>query len=96
MLGCHSPDECERGLARLARINAARGSLGTPSRWTIEMLHQCRDGQYTGYDPVLRCVIASSTDEVAAACIDAFVKAVVKPGSASELGGKGLNPLLQP
>jgi hypothetical protein len=91
MLGCHSPDECERGLARLARIDVARGQHSTPSSWTDGILERCRKNAH--YDPVLGCAIDASSDAQATACIDAFVKAVVKPGTAD---GKGLNPLLQP
>ncbi|MEO8843484.1 MAG: hypothetical protein ABI591_03125 [Kofleriaceae bacterium] len=92
VLGCHSPDECERGLARLVRIDVARGLGSTPARWTGEILERCRKDPH--YDPVLGCAIDANSDLQADACIDAFMKAVVKPAAATD--GQGYNPLLQP
>ena len=94
--GCRG-DACERALDRIERIDAKK-SIRPPSAASREQaLDACRHEKYAAYDPVLRCAMDSDSDDAAAACIDAFVHAVVKPGAPAGSGsdvGRGLNPLL--
>lgn len=74
-LGCRREDVCERAVARLVRISPAQAPSSTS---TIE---QCREqGADRTWDPVLRCVIDSSTDAAATECIEAGVRDSVRPG----------------
>jgi hypothetical protein len=97
---CSSEDgACERALARLARIHAARSLPPLPARAAQLMLEECQRGKLATHDPVLHCAIDSASDEVAASCIDRFTHDVLspQPGSAgSRHDGQGLNPLLDP
>ena len=89
----HEPDACERAVARLQRIEAARpapavspASAGrglnplmtmSPGERTNLMLDECRHGKYASYDPVLRCAMDGASDDAAAACIDRIVHDIV-------------------
>ena len=87
LAACHSPDECDRAVARLARIEKTRHAASSA-------LDECR--KHTP-DPVLYCAMSQPTDEAAKACIDAFLKDVLgSGGSGAPLPpeGRGLNPLL--
>jgi hypothetical protein len=90
-------DACEQAVARLARIDAAHASRRPNADHTSDVLDECRHGKYAAYDPVLRCALDADSDDAAAACIDAFVTTVLKPGTTrgSDSPG-GLNPLLEP
>jgi hypothetical protein len=91
LLGCDKPaDECQRAVARLARIKQAKGDPTTSKAPTERMLESCRTGKYAAYDPVLRCAMDSRTDEIAAECIDRGLKEVL--GGSGD--GSGVNPLL--
>jgi hypothetical protein len=91
--GCRSEDECDRALARLARIESARHQRHMGARMSERTLDECR--AHTP-DPVLQCALTARTDDEAAACIDAFLHDVVGPGTGAPHppDGKGLNPLL--
>jgi hypothetical protein len=93
-VACHQDSPCERAVARIERVSRHP----TSERGHDFMIEGCRNpGPHTFQDPVLRCAMDSPTDEAAAACIDAFTKAVVRPSVGSDSGGgKGLNPLLDP
>jgi hypothetical protein len=92
------PDDCERAIARLERLNnastlgfgQARSRIDDEPSTRQRMLESCRSpkGQW---DPVLRCAMDSPTDEATAACIERH--GVIKPGPRT--GGSGINPLLQ-
>ncbi len=94
-------DDCQRAFARIARIDSAKGEaplMGPKS--TKEAIEQCRHGQYTQYDPVLRCAMDSKTDEAASSCIDELMDAVLKdvppPSPGAHTGEpKSINPLLE-
>jgi hypothetical protein len=92
--GCQArnPDDCERALARIARIDASRSMPRASATHTKDALEQCRHSKYAAYDPVLRCAMDAPSDAAAASCIDRFVNSTLKPGAA---GGGGLNPLLE-
>jgi len=94
LAGCHE-DACEKALARIARIDGKRGLRKPTADAANEMLAQCRKRGTASYDPVVRCAMDSKTDDDAAACIDAFLKAVLKATPAKPGDPKGLNPLLQ-
>ena len=87
---------CERALARLERISAAKGqTAGSGARELVREM--CLTSKYAEYDPVLRCAMDSKTDDEAAACIERGIKEVLKPSDGSADGsadGSGLNPLL--
>lgn len=85
-------DDCDRAVARLQRIEAARpkpkpsrsDSKGlnpllamSPGERAELSLEACRNGQYAAYDPVLACALRSDTDEAAAACIDHMLADVI-------------------
>ena len=96
VVGCgeHKADDCERAMARVARIHTARSMRTLSAAASKEMLAGCRRGTSAAHDPVLRCAMDSASDETAAACMDAFVKAVVPPTTAPAKG-VGVNPLLE-
>jgi hypothetical protein len=92
---CRKPvDDCEGAVARLARIDETKGLPAMSRNTRDQMIEACRTGKHASYDPVLRCLMDSSTDDEAATCIDRGIKDVVK-GSAGDSAGSGLNPLLQ-
>jgi hypothetical protein len=61
----------------------------------VEAIEQCRHGKFAAYDPVLRCAMDSASDEVAASCIEAFEREMVKARGGAPSGAPvGINPLL--
>lgn len=93
--GCGSspPDACERALARLERIHAARDET-SPAKLRDTALEHCRRNRTTpeAQDPVVRCALEEATEQDASECIDELMKNVLKPGAT---GGSGINPLLE-
>src|SRR5580765_3737666 len=83
---CSQPDACERALARVGRIGAARGWRPMSDEHAAQALDSCRHGKYAAFDPTLICAMDSATDRAAAACIDRFLSDVIKPGSGSSSG----------
>jgi hypothetical protein len=94
--GCRdrAQDDCERALARIARIDA-RSSPSQPAIASKSALQQCRSNPNAMSDPVVRCALDSASDGAAAVCIDNFTRAVLKTSADGGGGGAGINPLLQ-
>lgn len=91
--GCRkSADGCEDAIARLARLDARKG-VAMSQNAREQMIEACRTIKTSSYDPVLRCVMDSSTDDAAAACIDRSLEVVTPSDDAGP--GSGLNPLLK-
>jgi hypothetical protein len=96
LVACHGDDECDRALARQARISASRHQPRLSEAGTDLFLDGCRDAKASRWDPVLRCLVSSPSDDDAAACIDRIMRDVVHgpAGAPAEPDGRGLNPLL--
>ncbi|HTJ47160.1 MAG TPA: hypothetical protein VL463_33895 [Kofleriaceae bacterium] len=96
---CRSPSDCDRALARLARIREAKHQV-RPSAAGVELMREGCE-KVGRKDPAIRCALDTPTDEAAAQCLDRFLRAVVHddspPGSGAPPvppAGQGLNPLL--
>ncbi len=91
-------DDCEKAVARSNRLRAADSLPPDPQFVTINLIAQCRRAGTALYDPVLRCLLDSATDDAAASCIDEGMESVVGPSTngSDDPGGSGLNPLLMP
>ncbi len=99
LASCHGEDDCDRALARQARITASHHEPRLSNASAQLFLDECRDGKASQWDPALRCLLSSPTDDAADACLQRFVHDVVRPGAPGAPaggGGKGLNPLLDP
>ena len=72
-----SEDDCQRAVARLIRIDAARAANRPRPAAAYDPLAQCRKGGTAALDPVLRCALDGPTDAAAATGIDAFVHQVL-------------------
>src|SRR5687767_13170381 len=91
--GC-SADECEKAIARLARIDKAQGRQPPSAEFSKRIVDACRNDKGAAHDPVLNCAKHSQTDADASACIDGVVKGSLKSGAGTG-DGTGINPLLQ-
>lgn len=87
------PDDCERAIARLARIDRANG-IELDAATSARLIESCRTGTHAAWDPVVRCAMDSPSDEAAAACIERGIEGVVKTQPSEGGGGSGINPLL--
>lgn len=98
---CNQRDrDCEFAIARMDRIEEARGVPKRPAKLDRWMLEKCKHGKYATSDPVVHCALDADSDQAAAACIDRFTHDVLhmsKPNSAGSASGPvGINPLLDP
>jgi hypothetical protein len=96
-VSCRSPSDCDRALARLARIREARHQVRPSAAGVALSREGCE--KVGRKDPTIRCALDSPTDEATAQCLDQFLRAVVhddSPPGAPPMptAGKGLNPLL--
>ena len=92
LAACRTPDDCQRAIDRIERIEEANGRSLHGTAWMVDA---CRTSKFAAYDPVLRCAMSSASDEAAAACIDRGLRDVVHGPPDDGGGAKGLNPLME-